>query len=135
MRKILLITVLALMSLQGFSPITRTITILHPPPINPYERLLRASIITESSGDSMAYNAEEGAAGILQIRMIRLKDYNQRTGYSYSLKDCYNTKISKQIYLYYASKFSPYDLESIARSWNGSGPQTDEYWRRVKSIL
>jgi hypothetical protein len=75
------------------------------------------------------------AAGYFQIRPIRLIDYNKRTGSYYTRKDLFNYKVSEKIFLYYASQIGPYDLEQIARKWNGSGRNTIYYWSRVKKYL
>jgi hypothetical protein len=83
----------------------------------------------------MAFNINEEAVGGLQIRPIRLLDYNQRTGKNYKMKDCYDFRISKEIFLYFAKLSGTNDYESIARSWNGSGITTLSYWVRVKSFL
>ena len=83
----------------------------------------------------MAYNPLEEATGIFQIRPIRLKDYNIRTGSNYQMKDLYDYKISEQIFLYFADQVGPYDLEQIARRWNGSGHMTTYYWNRIKEYL
>jgi hypothetical protein len=100
-----------------------------------YDRLIKAVIQVESLGDTMAYNLTEEATGAFQIRPIRLLDYNRRTGSKYQLVDCYNFKVSKEIFLYYAERIGIEDYESIARKWNGSGKATLEYWDKVKSFL
>jgi hypothetical protein len=104
-------------------------------PVNLYESLIKAIIQVESSGDTMAYNLISEATGAFQIRPIRLRDYNQRTGNTYQLEDCYNFQISKKIFLYYAHRISFEDYESIARKWNGSGESTLVYWEKVKSYM
>jgi hypothetical protein len=83
----------------------------------------------------LAYNNIEEAIGAFQIRPIRLLDYNQRTGNNYKSADCYNLRISKEIFMYYARRFEFSDYELIARNWNGSGKATLEYWEKVKSNL
>jgi hypothetical protein len=77
----------------------------------------------------------ELAYGAYQIRAIRLRDYNQRNGTHYRLKDCYDPKISKKIYFYYASKFDPTDYEGICKAWNGRGRSNQDYWMRVKKRI
>jgi hypothetical protein len=62
-------------------------------------------------------------------------DYNIRTGSSYELADMFDYEISKEVFLYYASRTGPYNFEQIAKNWNGSGPGTIIYWERVKSYL
>jgi hypothetical protein len=104
-------------------------------PVHAYDRLIKAVIQVECSGDTLAFNLTEGAIGAFQIRPIRLRDYNQRTGNNYKSEDCYNLKISKEIFLYYARRIGFPDYESIARNWNGSGKTTQDYWKKVKSLL
>jgi hypothetical protein len=89
----------------------------------------------ETKGDDMAYNPLEAAAGIFQIRPIRLIDYNKRTGSNYTRKDLFTYEISEKIFLYYADQVGPYNLEQIARKWNGSGHLTTNYWDRIKRYL
>ena len=85
--------------------------------------------------DTMAYNPLEQAAGIFQIRPIRLTEYNKRTGRNYKMKDLYDYDISEKIFLYFADLIGPYDFEQIARKWNGSGHMTTYYWNRIKQYL
>ncbi len=135
MKKLFLLLILTLVTLKGYSPVNNCITIYYPPPICPYEALLAATGLVESGNNPMAYNPLEQACGIYQIRFIRLLDYFQRTGKRYSLRDCFNPQISKEIYLYYASQYQPSEFETIARKWNGSGVKTIEYWQKIKSKL
>ena len=104
-------------------------------PIDVYARLIKAVIMVESFGDTMAYNMTEEAIGAFQIRPIRLLDYNQRTGKNYKTADCYSYKISKEIFLYYAKRIGFPHYELIARNWNGSGESTLEYWEKVRLHL
>ncbi|RPH31880.1 MAG: hypothetical protein EHM93_11880 [Bacteroidales bacterium] len=104
-------------------------------PIKPYDRLIKAVVHVESRGDTLAYNLIEEAAGAFQIRPIRLRDYNQRTNKNYKLKDRYNFRISKEIFLYYAMLVGFSDYEKIAKDWNGSGKETLQYWEKVKLQL
>lgn len=117
------------------APIREAIIIFHTPPAEPYKKLILATGLVESKCDTLAYNPIEEAAGYFQIRPIRLQDYNNRTGSNYTMKDMFDYYISEKIYLYYASKESPYDLEKIARNWNGSGQQTTDYWKSIKVFL
>jgi len=103
--------------------------------VDNYERLINAIIMVESAGNSMAYNQAEEARGAFQIRPIRLKDYNQRTGKNYTTEDCFNFEISKEIFLYYVEKNGNPDYQFIARRWNGSGRMTLDYWEKVKKHL
>ena len=113
----------------------KSFTIFGQAPIEPYKQLAFAVGIIETKGDTMAYNSLEEAAGIFQIRPIRLRDYNKRTGSDYTTKDLFNYEISEKIFLYYADQVGPYNLEQIARKWNGSGHLTTNYWYRIKRYL
>jgi hypothetical protein len=122
------------LSAKAMAPDIRTLTIVVPAPVDIYERLLAAVMQVESAGDTLAYNPLEDAYGPLQIRPIRLLDYNRRTGKTYVMRDCYRPVISKEIFLYYAVLLGP-DFEIIAKRWNGSGVKTIDYWARVKTVL
>ena len=91
--------------------------------------------MVESAGDTLAFNQLEEAVGAFQIRQIRLLDYYQRTGINYTIEECYNFNISKEVFLYYARLTGYQDYETIARNWNGSGDATLDYWKKIKSNL
>jgi hypothetical protein len=126
---------LFLFSLKVSAPCVRSIGVLEPQPIEPYRQLVFAVEMVETKGDTLAYNPLEEAVGILQIRPIRLVDYNKRTGSSLTREDLFNYETSEQIFLYFADQIGPYNLELIARKWNGSGHLTSNYWDRVKQFL
>jgi hypothetical protein len=134
-RKILILCILFFTSLAGLSPPPNYLVIQSEPPYSPFKTLSFAIGTVESKNDPMAYNAQEEATGIYQIRPILLKDYNQRTGQSYVLTDCYNPEISNKILLFYFNRFSPCDFESFCKFWNGRGKSNEIYWQRVKSVL
>jgi hypothetical protein len=113
----------------------KSVTIFELAPIEPYKQIAFAVGMVETKGDTLAYNPIEKAAGIFQIRPIRLIDYNKRTGSSYSRNDLFNYEISEKIFLYFADQVGPYNLEHIARRWNGSGHLTTNYWSRIKQFL
>ena len=135
LRKLIIVSTLLLSSLRLMAPSTELLTITRPDPIKPYTGLIHAIGMVETKGDTLAYNPVEQAVGVFQIRPVRIKDYNKRTGSRYIMKDLYNYKISEKIFLYYASKASPNDFERIARNWNGSGIKTYYYWAQVQKQL
>jgi hypothetical protein len=47
----------------------------------------------------------------------------------------FNYENSRKVFLYFASLIGPYDIEKIAKAWNGSGPKTEYYWKRIKEYL
>ena len=124
-----------MVTLAASSPPGQSIAIVKDIPINPYLKLLQAIEVVESNGDSTAFNKSTKAIGILQITPILLKDYNRRTGKHYKLKDCYNPKIGRIIFLFYCMKSPGIDFEKISKCWNGTGKQTEKYWGLVEKQL
>jgi hypothetical protein len=135
LKKLILFKLLLFLNYNAFAPVNKSVTIPGSEPINPFHNLIHAIGIVETNLDTLAYNPLEEATGYFQIRPIRLADYNKRTGNSYKLRDMYNYSIAEKIFLYYASLTGPYDFETIARSWNGSGEMTTEYWKKVQQHL
>jgi hypothetical protein len=133
--KNVLIIFFSLLTFRAAAPDVKVAVIFVSKPADVYDRLVKAVVLVESSGDTLAYNIAEEAIGAFQIRPIRLLDYNQRTGKNYKTENCYNFEISKEIFLYYARKTGSPDYETIARKWNGSGKTTLDYWEKVKSYL
>lgn len=133
--KIVLSILFFLISINVLAPGAKVLTVFVKDPVDSYERLINAIIWVESKGDTAAYNPIEEAVGAFQIRPIRLRDYNNRTGKKYTHNDCFNLKVSKEIFRYYANKIGYPNYESIARNWNGSGKTTIDYWKRVKIYL
>jgi len=134
-RKIVSITFFMSLAFKVFAPSSGSIFIVDRPPIEPFKPLIYAVGMVETNFDTLAYNPIEEAAGYFQIRPIRIKDYNNRTGSNYTTKDMFDYKTSEKIFLYYASQIGPYNFERIAKNWNGSGPRTIYYWKRVKKYL
>lgn len=134
-RKSLITLFFLTFTFSAFAPVNYSLVIAKPPLINPFKPLLYATGMVETMGNTLAYNEFENAAGIFQIRQVRVDDYNRRTGNKYTLADMFDYSISEKVFLYFASLIGPYDLEKIARSWNGSGPMTENYWKRIKAYL
>jgi hypothetical protein len=135
MKKLILISILCMVSLAGHSPPNYVLTIVKNKPIEPFLGLFKAITIVESRNDSLAYNSASEATGIAQVTPILLKDYNQRTGKRYTLHDCYSIKISKEIFMFYCMLYRTSDFEYLAKRWNGSGHKTIHYWNEVKKQL
>jgi hypothetical protein len=133
--KLLLITSFLFVALKSVAPDSNTVMLLQPKPIEPFHELMYAIGMVETMGNVSAYNEFENAVGIFQIRQVRIDDYNRRTGNKYALEDMFNSELSEKVFLYFASQAGPYHLEKIARAWNGSGPMTDFYWKRIKTFL
>lgn len=124
-----------LFNLQVYAPIYRAIHIRQEMPIEPFKALIHAIGSVECDYDTLAYNPKEEATGYFQIRPIRLDDYNKRTGSSYVLDDMFDYDKAEIVFLYYASRIGPYDIEKVAKDWNGSGKMTIDYWNRVRKRL
>lgn len=135
LKKIVLLIFLLLLALRAFAPSNRSLVIILTAPDEPFKNLISAIGMVETKFDTLSYNPVEKAVGYFQIRPIRVLDYNKRTGNSYSMKDMFDYKISEKVFLYYASQIGPYNLERIAKKWNGSGKVTFEYWNQVKKFL
>jgi len=134
-RRFLFSALLLMLTFSALAPENNSVVISKAPLINPFTELIYATGMVETLGNTAAYNALEDAVGIFQIRQVRVDDYNRRTGSSYRLVDMYDYAVSEEVFLYFASLAGPYDFEKIARSWNGSGPMTDIYWKRIKTYL
>jgi hypothetical protein len=135
MKKMVGIICFTLFSLNLFAPVSGGMVIDKAEPVNPFKKLIYAIGTVETKHDTLAYNPEEKAVGYFQIRPIRLRDYNERTGSSYKMKDLYDYKVSEKIFLFYASQIGPYNPEKISKSWNGSGKKNRIYWNKVRKLL
>lgn len=122
-----LLTLLIMFSIQVFAPDEEKIIIELPEPIQPYEEIWKAVCKVESNNNPLAYNPVEKAYGIAQIREIRIKDYNERTGLKVSLIDCYEVETAKTIFLWYASQIDYRDVRAICRNWNGASKRNLYY--------
>jgi hypothetical protein len=91
------------------------------------EFLFYAVCIVESNLDSTAVG-KDNDRGIAQITPILELDYFQRTGQHINP---FSTKDSERVFMYYAEKNGP-QIERIAKKWNGAGPKTEIYWKKVK---
>jgi hypothetical protein len=121
--------------LGAVAPESKTFVILESPHIKPFTAVMYATAMVETMGNNLAYNELENAVGIFQIRQVKVDEYNRLTGSKFILTDMFEYKNSEKIFLYFASKAGPYNIEKIAKAWNGSGPRTEYYWKRIKEYL
>ena len=136
MKRSIIVMFLALLYLSAGCPTyIPTLIIVRKACFKPLETLSISVAWVESSNNPNALNRTENAIGLFQIRTIRLKDYNQRNGTHYKMKDCYDPQINKMIWLFYASKFYPTDYEGVCKAWNGRGKSNRDYWAKVKKRL
>jgi hypothetical protein len=102
---------------------------------NRISRLLQAFIQQESRGKTFAYNKEENAAGILQIRFTMLNSFNKLTGKKYTMQDRYNPEISIEIWKTIMENRNPeYDMKKAVLIWNGKGKTgngSPKYYREL----
>jgi hypothetical protein len=130
--KISILLLLSIISLQVYAPVNKKIIYIEISEcIKPFEDLWEAVCMVESTNNPLAVNQEEQAYGIAQIRQCRIDHFNQLTKKNYTLQDCFNPDIAKEVFL----QFAKLDLEKTAKSWNGSGPMTEIYWEKVKKYL
>ena len=132
MKKVLLVIIFSCIMNMLLAPKSEALLVFISPEINYYAPLIKAITWVETKDGLFLYNPEEQATGYFQIRPIRLQDYNSRTGKMYTMNDLYDYNISKEIFLYYTQGRS---YERVAKSWNGSGPKTIDYWKKVKAVL
>jgi hypothetical protein len=135
LKKIVSVAFLLVLTFKVFAPASESLTLIRTTHIEPFTSLIHAIGMVETQYDTLAFNPLEGAVGYFQIRPIRLNDYNFRTGSTYTMTDLFNYKISEKIFMYYASELGPYNFERIAKTWNGSGKSTIQYWEQVKRFL
>ncbi len=133
--KLLFTIMFLLCGLKSVAPDSNTVIVFLPEPIQPFNGLMYAIGMVETMGNVSAYNVIENAVGKYQIRQVRIDDYNRRTGSKYVLEDMFDLRLSEKVFLYFASQIGPYHFEKIAKNWNGSGPKTDFYWKRIKAYL
>ena len=135
MKKLFLLLIFSVLCGIAYSPEYKCLYIAKATEINPIKRIWDAICFIESSNNPKAYNRVERATGIVQIRPIRLRDFNQQTGKHYKINEMFDPVKSKEIFIFYANKYNPYDYEGISREWNGKYGHTDKYWKRVKNEL
>jgi hypothetical protein len=135
MKELIFFIFLFSLTSPAVSPDLKYLLIIESVPLEPYSKLIHAIGMVEGMSDTTAYNEFEMAAGFFQIRPIRLEEYNKRSGNNLLLTDMFSYEISRKVFLYFAVQIGPYDFEKIARTWNGSGAKTTEYWKRIQQYL
>jgi len=135
MKKMKLLILIILFSLKAFAPSERVMYIPEGTGFNPYERYVRAVTWVESQGDTWAINVHEQAVGPFQIRPIRVDHYNRLLGTDYKTWDFFDYDLSRDMFLYFADRYGPYNIDLAVKRWNGSGRMTIDYLKRVKAKL
>lgn len=134
MKRLVILVVLVFMFFFCKAPEYRILPIPVGKVINPFERIWMAICIHESKLNPLAYNPLEQAFGIVQIRQCKLDDFNDETGKHYTLIDMFDVSKSKEVFMHFAAKHQSWDLEYVAKDWNGSGEMTISYWDSVQTI-
>jgi hypothetical protein len=133
MKKMVLTIILILSISRLFAPCGPALFISKTEGINPYLQIWEAVKVIETGSTPDTINYIEGAYGPGQIRQAKLDDYNQAHGTNYTLMDCMNEGLSRKIFCWHCSKFN--DIDLAIRRWNGSGPATYEYLKKIKTRL
>ena len=98
--------------------------------------LMDAITKVESKGDP---NAKSGnCVGAMQIKPICVKARGEKK--RYTLKDRYNVKKSREMFVIFMSKYNPTnDIEKAIRLWNGGikykVKSTQRYYQKVMAYL
>jgi len=135
LRKLIFIFTFFLIGFKVSAPEANSFIIYEYPGIGAFTNLMYATAMVETMGNPLSYNEFENAVGIFQIRQVRIDEYNRRTGNNLTLKEMFDPRLSEKVFLYFAAHYGPYKFEKIAKSWNGSGPMTELYWKRIKEYL
>ncbi|OFY74940.1 MAG: hypothetical protein A2V46_13475 [Bacteroidetes bacterium RBG_19FT_COMBO_42_7] len=135
LRKLMFTILFLVICFGAEAPESNTFLVLESPGIRPFSVLMYATAMVETMGNNLAYNGFENAVGIFQIRQVKVDEYNRLTGRKFILTDMFEYANSEKVFLYFASRVGPYNFEKIAKAWNGSGPKTEFYWKRIKEYL
>jgi len=135
----LITTTLFLLFFSSFKtalcPPDTKIFILRHEGYKPFEKIWEAVCFVESTNNPLAYNAAEGATGIVQIRQIKLDEYNQKTGNNYKIEDCFCHEFSKQVFMWHMMSYGVGRWEEGVKRWNGKGRMTEVYLEKVKKVM
>jgi hypothetical protein len=135
MKKLIFLFLLMSMKLSA-PPGINIPTVLRPEPLNNLEAIWQAVIMVESNGNPDAFCIDINglpSVGIAQIQPSRISHYNRLTGATYTLADCFDPLVSKEVFMYFARKIG--NEERLIKGWNGSGPRTIEYYNKIKRHL
>jgi hypothetical protein len=131
--KMLLISILILLTLRAFAPEAKRMLIEKAEKISKFDKIIKAVTWIESKHGKYIFNPTEGAVGWFQIRQCRVDDYNKQIKGNYRLEDFYDYELSRKMFVWYAEQIQ--DIDLVIMRWNGSGPATREYLKRVKAVI
>lgn len=122
-----------LVSFKVPAPAFVSIAIAETKPINLFEIYYRAVCEVESGSNPYKVNFDEGSIGILQIRTIKLNDYNRIAKKDIALNELFMPSVSKSIFMFHCSRYDK--IEIAIRKWNGKLSLTDGYWAKIQATL
>lgn len=105
------------------------------------DRLFHAIAKVESNNNRFAWNKEEDARGIVQIRLIAVKEVERLYKIKLNHNDAFEVKWSYDVFILTMKAYNKNgDYEIGSRNWNGGKygyliPQTEVYWNKVKKEL
>ena len=100
--RIVIIISLLMIFFECHAPDENVLYISSGEKIDPYKAIINAVGMVESGHDINAYNRIENAVGWLQIRQVRIDDYNKRTDSNYQLYEMYDSIKSVTVFMEYA---------------------------------
>lgn len=105
-----------------------------------WEVMYMAICAVESEFNPAAYNRNSGAAGIIQIRPIYVKDVNEIQGTNYTLEDRYNPVKCREMFEIYQSQYNPNKDIATAinlhlQGCNYSTTRFQWYYKRVVEVM
>ena len=124
---------LMMLPIKAIAPVDNSIYIFQRG-IDPIEVLWNAICDVESNSNPWEFIIDTNgrySVGIAMIQQSRVNHFNKLTGKDYTLGDCFNPAVSKEIFMRFATE----DIERTAKKWNGSGPKTERYWKLIKARL
>ena len=96
----MIILILPLMfTLKVSAPADKAVYLERNEAIMPYQKLWEVICTVESNNNPLAYNSHEGAVGIAQIRLCRIKEYNSVTGQQIVLNDLFDPLKAKAVFM------------------------------------
>jgi len=124
--KTILITLLLCITLQSFAPnishFKRVKLTNEQKVLSHKEKIIKAIIIKESGGNSVAYNKHEDAVGILQLKKIYVLEVNRISNQNYKYIDRWDIDKSVRMFILMANHYVPtYSLDSLCALHNGGG--------------
>ena len=131
-KKMKLITIFWLMFGMLLAPEIKVIYIEKGTVIDPYQRIMKAIGMVESSQNALAYNPDEGAYGYFQIKRIRLIDYNKRFSDSLTIEDMFDYQKAAKVFKSYAKRIGWRNSDEVILSWNC---HSKAYLNKVKKYL